>query len=163
MRRSVADDMRLVRDVCDSHSELRAVLRNPTVAKNKKLAIVNALFESRVCQVSICFLRFVLHKNRVVNISGIASRYLEMYRQAENMVLATFTTALPVGDEERQMAMELVKKSSGCDVELVSHVNPAIIGGFAIEYNDRMFDARISTKLAEVRRSFRFNDYEARL
>lgn len=159
----VAKDMRLVNDVCRENRELFVVFANPEVKAAKKKAIMADLFESRVCRETMAFLIFVVRKSRSVNLVGICEAYLELYRESSGIVLSHLTTAQPADSEVRAAAAKAVADHTGKQVELVSKTDASIIGGFALEFDSTMYDARYSSRIAKLRRAFDTNVYESKL
>ena len=159
----VSEDMRLVNLVCNENRELNAVFRNPEIKSSKKLAIVTDIFGSHVCKTTMAFIQFVMHKKRMVNLKGITSSYLDLYRESRGIVLSQITTAQPISDDLRDMAYKVIADYTHKDVELVTKTDPNIIGGLAMEFDNTMYDARISTYLTKLRHAFDENVYESKL
>ena len=139
-QKAVAIDMRLVNAVCTENHELNTVFRNPEVKMSKKVSIVDALFGEHVGKTSLAFLEFVVKKHRSVNLRGISAAYLDLFRESQGIVLSKFTTAEPV-----------------------AKTDPKIIGGFAMEFDNTIYDARLSTRLTKLRQQFEKNIYESKL
>ncbi|MBQ0015961.1 MAG: ATP synthase F1 subunit delta, partial [Bacteroidales bacterium] len=135
----------------------------PIIKQDKKQAIAHELFDAQVSQPTLKFIDFVVQRNRAVHMRGICDAYLTLYREASNITLSNFTTALPVDDATLQAAQTIVQERTGRQVEQQTHIDPKIIGGFAIEFNNKMYDARISTQLAKLRKAFADNAYESKL
>lgn len=163
MQQRVAEDMRLVGSVCNENRILNTVMGNPTIKETKKAAIAVGLFESHVSKLSMAFLSFVVRKRRTVNLRGICEAYLDLYRQANNIVSTRLTTATPASEEVKQLASKAVAACTGRQVELHTVDNPDILGGFALEFDNNMYDARISSALSKLRMAFDDNDYESKL
>ncbi|MBR1849845.1 MAG: ATP synthase F1 subunit delta [Bacteroidales bacterium] len=159
----VADDMRLVSQVCTDSRELNVILANPTVKESKKVAVVEALFEGKVSQTTMLFLSFVVKKNRSVNLKGIGTAYLDIYRESRGIVKTDFVTSTEVQPEVEQMVRELVERHTGKSVELDTKVNASMIGGFTMAFNNNMYDARISTKIQKLRKEYSKNIYKSKL
>ena len=162
-RDEVAADMRLVSSVCKENRVLNTVFNNPTILEAKKRAIVADIFGEKVCRESLAFLNFVVRKNRSVNLRGIADAYLDMYRESKNIILSKLTTAFEVEESVKQEVSKLVGAHTGKTVELESTVDQSIIGGLMVEFNNTMYDGRISSKIARLRREFNKNYYESKL
>ncbi|MBR1517712.1 MAG: ATP synthase F1 subunit delta [Bacteroidales bacterium] len=160
---TVAADMRLVNEVFSENRELHVVFTNPMVKQAKKVAIVAALFDERVSKLSRLFLHFVTKKKRTINLRGISAMYLDMYRESRGIVLADLATSYDVDADVITMVGELVGHVSGKDVEVNAHVDPSIIGGFVVKFDNNMFDTRIRTKIADLRKQFSENEYESKL
>ena len=162
-QKRVWEDMRLVNSVCAENRELNAVFRNPEIKAPKKAAIVDDLFGANVCKTTMSFIHFVVRKNRSVNLKGISASYLDLYRESHNIVLSKFTTATEVDASISETVIQTVARNTGKEVELITKTDPKIIGGFAIEYDNNIYDARLSTKLVKLRQQFDKNVYESKL
>lgn len=159
----VADDMRLVSSVCAENRELSVVFANPVVPIDKKVAIVKDIFGQRVSDASMTFLVFVTRKNRTVNLRGIADAYIEMFREYRGIVLSDLVTHQPIDDVARRMVTQMVADYTGKSVELHDRTDPKMLGCFKLEFDNKMYDARIRTKIRKLRIEFARNDYESKL
>ena len=159
----VSENMRLVNAVCAENRELNAVFRNPEIKAPKKAAIVTDLFEASVCKTTMAFILFVVRKKRSVNLKGISAAYMGLYRESRGIVLSHITTAQPVDEVTRALATKVIADYTHKEVELVAKTDPKIIGGLAMEFDNRMYDARISTYLMKLRHEFGENVYESKL
>jgi len=162
-QREVANDMRLVNEVFVENHQLYVLFGNPVIKQSKKVAIVEDLFSSRISKLTDMFLHFVVRKNRAVNLRGISSMYIDMDRESRGVVLAKMATSYAVDADVVSMVGELVGHASGKDVEVQAVVDPSIIGGFVVTFNNNMFDTRIRTQIASMRKQFSANEYESRL
>ena len=52
---------------------------------------------------------------------------------------------------------------TGRKVELQDRTDARMLGGFKLEFDHNMYDARIRTKIRKLRREFARNDYESKL
>ncbi|MBP3763878.1 MAG: ATP synthase F1 subunit delta [Bacteroidales bacterium] len=159
----VADDMRMVSEVMSENRELAVVLGNPTVKGDKKAAIVDALFGSRVCDTTAAFLRFAVRKNRSVNLRGIGDAYVDMWREYRGVVFSDLVTHQPIDDTARRMVTQMVEDYTGRKVELHDRTDPKMLGGYKLEFDGKMYDARIRTKIRKLRIEFGKNIYESKL
>lgn len=159
----VSEDMRLVNAVCVENRELNAVFRNPEIKAPKKTAIVDDIFSTSVSKTTMAFVHFVVRKNRSVNLKGISGAYLDIYRESRGIVLSKITTAQDVDEETRALATKVIADYTHKEVELVAKTDPKIIGGLSMEFDNMMYDARISTYLMKLRNAFDENVYESKL
>lgn len=159
----VAEDMRLIGEVTSENRELGVVFANPTIRFDKKTAIVQSLFEDKVSAETMAFLRFVVRKNRSVNLQGISNAYMEIYRAAKGIVLSDLVTHQPIDDSAREGVTRLVAEYTGRQVELHDRTDAKMLGGFKLEFDNKMYDARIRTKIRKLRLAFANNEYESKL
>ena len=159
----VADDMRLVGSVMAENHELATIFANPVIKQDKKLAIVRDLFAEHVSEATMAFLLFVVRKNRSVYLRGISDSYLKMYRDEKGIVLSDLVTHQPIDDNARRMVTEMVEAYTGKTVELHDRTDPKMLGSFKLEFDGKMYDARIRTKIRRMRVEFAKNEYESKL
>lgn len=159
----VAEDMRLVGSVMAENHELATVFANPVIRQDKKQAIVRDLFDGRVSEATMAFLLFVVRKNRSVFLRGISEACLGMYRDEKGIVLSDLVTHQPIDDNARRMVTEMVAAYTGKTVELRDRTDPKMLGSFKLEFDGKMYDARIRTKIKRMRVEFAKNDYESKL
>ena len=156
-------DMKLVNEVSTENRELNVVFGNPTVPYERKLAIADELFGGRLCDTTMAFLHFVIRKKRAVNLRGISGAFIVMYREAKGIVLSDLVTHQPIDEVARRMVTEMVEHYTGKTVELHDHTDPKMLGGFKLEFDNKMYDARIRYKIRRMRLAFANNEYESKL
>ena len=159
----VADDMRLIEQTMRDNRQLAVLFGNPTLPYARKERVVEALFGERVCEESRLLIRFVVKRNRSVNLGGIAEAYLPLYRESRGIVLAELRTYQPASDEAQQQVAQKVSAYTGKQVELRSITDPRVLGGFKLEFDHNMYDARLRTKLRKLRIAFAKNEYEKKI
>ena len=159
----VAEDMRLVNQVCAENRQLTVIFANPVIPVDKKVGIITELFNGKVSETSMAFLVFVTKRNRTVNLRGIANAFLEMYREQKGIVVSDLVTHQPIDDVARQLVTRMVAEYTGKTVELHDRTDPQMLGSFKLEFDNKMYDARIRTKIRRLRNEFARNDYESKL
>lgn len=159
----VRHDMELVGQVCDENRELSVVFSNPAIRQDKKKAILHDLFAEHIHQATLAFLDFVVHKRRMLNLKGIAAAYVELYCEQNDIVRADMVTRLPITDEAVVRMAKLVEDYTHKQVELNHTTDHHMLGSFKLTFDNKMYDARIRTKIARLRAEFARNDYESKL
>lgn len=159
----VADDMRLIGNVMADNRELAVVFANPTIRYDKKKAIMEELFGGHVSDETAKFLAFVVHKKRSVSMRGITEAYLEMWRNSRGIVRGDLVTHQETDESAREFVSRLIAEYTGKQVELHTATDPRMLGGFKMEFNHNMYDARLRTKIMKLRKEFAKNDYESKL
>ena len=159
----VAEDMRLVSDVWVENRELNALFANPVIKGEKKVGIVKEIFDGKVSKETLLFLVFVARKNRTIYMRGIADAYVEMWRDYRGIVKSDLVTHQPIDEVARKMVTEMVANYTGKTVELHDRTDPKMLGSFKLEFDGKMYDARIRTKIKRLRVQFAKNDYESKL
>jgi len=52
---------------------------------------------------------------------------------------------------------------TAANVEIETAVNPDLIGGFVIEFADKLYDASVAHKLSKLKKEFTGNQYEKKM
>ena len=139
-----------VRDVM-SDPEVTAVLTNPTIASEKRMALISAaphMFDAEATN----FANLLIESNRVHEVAGIEDEFERLADDAAGRVRATVTTAVELNARDRDRVEEELSKRLGKEIRLKVVVDPRIIGGLKLQYGDRLVDASVSTRLQQLRR-----------
>lgn len=157
-------DIRMMDAVCRSNRDFEMMLRSPVIKGDKKTAIISAVFSNSLSPLTKAFINLMVSKGREANMPEIAAAFIAQYNEMKNIRTVNLTTAAPVSDE---MKNSLVAKVSafmpGSTVSLTAKVDPALIGGFVLETEGKLFDASVRKKLNDIKSSIVDNSYVARM
>ncbi|MDB5269511.1 MAG: synthase subunit delta [Hymenobacter sp.] len=161
---AVKADMDLLSKTMAESRELRLLLRNPIVKHDKKLAILKAIFEGKVSDMTLRFFTILTDKNRESAIEGIGPEFLAQYNVLQGIQSAQVTSATPLTAASRAEMQALVTKQTGhADVQLSEKVDPELIGGFVLRVGDKQIDDSVRTSLRKLRTSLQENSYQQKL
>lgn len=152
--------MKLISEVCAENHILNVIFANPTIKETKKVAIANDLFTGKIDDVTLLFVNFVIRKRRAINLKGIAEAYMDIYRKDKNIVLSELRTAIDVDDETRALISKIIGEYTHKEVELNTITDNKMLGGFCMTFDNNLYDARLRTKIAKLRKEFSKNIYE---
>jgi F-type H+-transporting ATPase subunit delta len=151
----IKNDMVLFEEVVGKNSELEAILKNPIVPLDKKAAILNDVFGSKVHQITQSFLKLVVNKGRAGILFDTAKQFIEQYNHIKGIVTAELTSAIALTDVAKTEVINLVKKELGANEVIVKEkVNENLIGGFILKVGDKQFDASIANGLNKLKKDF---------
>lgn len=156
----VFDDMMLVNTVFEENHILKTVFANPIIKDAKKMAIISDLFIGKIDDITLLFLKFAVRKHRAVNLKGIASAYMDMYRESNNIILSELRTAIDVDDETKDLIRRIVGEYTNKKVDLNTVTDNKMLGGFCVSFDNNLYDARLRTGIAKLRKEFSKNIYE---
>lgn len=150
--KQVADDMELVFNGIASSKELRTILKSPVIKTEKKEAILNDIFKSKIGDVSTNFLQFVVKKNRENFIYDILKRFKELYYLRINRVEAKVLSSVELTELQKDQLQSSLEQYTKKDVTSVFSIDDSIIGGFVVKINDTVLDASIKQQLNKLRK-----------
>jgi F-type H+-transporting ATPase subunit delta len=95
-------------------------------------------------------LKLLADRQRIGYLDSVLERFLELYRDQNQIALATVTSAEALSDDQLANITEQVKSVAGTDkIEINTAVDPALIGGFVLKVGSKVIDASLS---GQVRR-----------
>ncbi|MBI9035182.1 MAG: ATP synthase F1 subunit delta [Bacteroidales bacterium] len=154
----VSADMQLVSSVCAASKELSILLASPIVNEQKKLAVINDIFGAKVDELSSKYLELILKKGREAILVEITEQFVVLYKEYMGIVSLIIKTAVSLEDKERNRIKELIKNATQAnEVELIEQVDPRLIGGVVMAWDDNQIDMSLQRKLKELKRDFDSN------
>ncbi|MBN1339232.1 MAG: ATP synthase F1 subunit delta [Bacteroidales bacterium] len=153
----VKDDMESMLAVCRENKGFTALLRSPVIKTDKKLSILTGIFKNHFSDLSFRFIVLITKKGREYYLQGIAEQYIAMYREHNNIVSATLTSAADVDDKIRDKVTSTLRKYTKAKIELTEEVDPALIGGFILTFGDRQYDASLIRQIKRLKKEFNIN------
>jgi F-type H+-transporting ATPase subunit delta len=147
------------------NSELLAMLKSPVIAPGKKAEVFKALFDGKLEKLSYEFMLLVIRKGRESVLPEIVAEFIAQFRKIRNIVPVKVISAVALDDNAMQSVKKRLLDTGTLNGELLmsNKVNPSIIGGFQIEFEDKLIDASIAHKLDLLRRELRINLYESKI
>lgn len=96
------------------------------------------------------FLALLAENRRLPLLPDIAALYEALRAEAERVVKAKVTSAAALDGAALDQLRAALKRRFGCEVEIATAVDPALIGGLHIDAGDVVIDSSLRTKLARM-------------
>jgi len=130
--------------------ELRQAMASPVLEIAAKKAAITKLFSDQVSPTFLNLLKLLADRQRIGYLNSVLERFLDLYRDQNQIALATVTSAEALSDDQLARITDQVKAVAGTDkVEINAAVDPALIGGFVLKVGSKVIDASLS---GQVRR-----------
>ncbi len=155
----VLEDIKTFQSATENR-EFYNLLKSPIINASKKGNIFKALFGERFDQLSSAFLDLVLRKGREQHLDEIADEFVNQYKELKSITTVTVTTAKPLSEAGLAKIRTKLESSAATNdnIEILTKVNPDIIGGFILEFEDKLFDSSIAHQLESLRKEFNKNE-----
>ena len=160
MVEEISSDMKLVDDTFDNNPELRSTFGSPIVRTDKKAAILKAIFESRVHEITFRYLMLILKKGRELQLDTICSEYVKVYKAYKNIVTLDVYSAQPMEQTAIDKLKAKVAGKTKAEIEVVEHIKPDLIGGRVIRYGDCLLDASIQNSISKLKKQLTDKSYQ---
>lgn len=147
----VEDDLNGIVALLKNDEQFRFLLLSPHVSRDEKLKIVDKLFSDRVTAITMHAIRLILAKRREGEIEWMQSAYIAFRRQHENVLHTVITTSESLANDQRDKVLERLRKATGKEVEPEFRIEPHLIGGIRVAYENYVLDGSLRGELRRLR------------
>ena len=131
---------------------LPEVFRNPTIALDKKRAVLNQLIErTKPRPTTINFLKVLLQNQRLTDLREINQKFAELLDVRAGMVAATVTTARSVSESAQQKLHAKLLAVTGKTVRINFNIDPELIGGLVTRIGSTVYDGSVRNHLQLIK------------
>ena len=151
---SYGEELAQVKDILSREELLRQLLDSPTLALEKKQAMLADL--SKVLELTEGmnkFLGLLLSKGRLCYLGQIEDNYRRLADELSGIMSAKITAAGELDDAQQQAIATLLGKQTGKQVVVTVKVDAELIGGLQAEIGGRLFDGSVKTQLKRIEES----------
>jgi F-type H+-transporting ATPase subunit delta len=161
---TVYKDMQYLQQVVKQSRDFVTLIKSPVIKADKKNAILDAVSKDKVSQMTMGFNRLLVSKGREAVLPEIVNAFIDQYNVIKGIHRVKLTTAVEPSEELKRSITQKMETEAGLgQVELETKVDPAIVGGFILEFNNNKVDASILRDLKDIRKQFMDNHYVQRI
>lgn len=148
------EELAMVNAVLDREELLRQLLESPTLAMDKKAAMLTDLAAALDLSAGMRkFLGLVLSKDRLGYLPQIEDTYRRLADELSGVLRARITAAVELDATQQQAIGASLEKQTGKKVALSVSVDPQLLGGIQAEIGGRLFDGSVRTQLKRIEES----------
>ena len=157
-------DMKYIHAVCNASSEFVNLLRSPIIKADQKNSIINSVTKDKVSLLTNSFTVLLVKKGRERDLPEMATAFIEQYNALKGIHQVSLTTAVAISDDLKQAIEQKIKNETQFKtVELTTHTNEDLIGGFVLSFDNNLIDASIKRDLLDIKKQFLSNEFVAKL
>lgn len=145
--------MKTLADVFVTNGKLQAVVSNPFVAVEDKVAVISAAAQADSKDKTFNdFLKLLIANHRVDMIGSIAKSYVDTYREMNNIKRVEVVSAAPLDKDVEQRIKTLIQsRLNGGSMDFTTRIDPELIGGFVVRIDNEQLDASVRNQLKDLR------------
>ncbi len=152
--------MKAVAATIEGSNELAVMLKNPIINTDKKLKVVEAIFGKDSNNITQTFLTLMVKKGREGYLLDIAKAFIQQYNAHRQLTPVTLTTAVAFDEAFTNQLVEKLKSKTGIkNPQIKVEVDESLIGGFVLQYEDKLYDASVAHKLELLDKEFSQNQF----
>ena len=146
-------DVSLLDSSLRASPELGRFFVSPIVSRDRKMKVTEALFEERVCNTTVRFLRLLVSKRREHLLGAVLGSYRGLRDAQLGILEAHATVALEATDADQEGLGAALKAHFGKDVPLTVDVDGDLVGGVLIQVGDTVYDGSVAGRLKSLRKA----------
>ena len=135
-----------------SDEEFRAFLGHAKIPTAQKLTLIDQALPDLHPLVHNLIALLVI-RGLAGRLPDIEAEYRKLLNEQRGRVQVDVTSAVPLEDAQRQNMTRILGRIVEKEVELVTHVDPAILGGLVLMVEDKLIDGSTRARLNSLRRS----------
>ncbi len=148
---AVGADVDLLRQSLENAPELGRFFHSPIIAREKKKAVVEELFEERLSALTYRLVQLLVDKEREALLGHVLTAYRALVDRKQGIVEVQVRTARPLDEAGRRKLSGAVERMTGRQARLHVAHEPALIGGVVLRVGDTVYDGSVRNQLAALR------------
>lgn len=150
--RQVEADLKSLQGLLDESTELKRMVRSPVFSsEDQGRAIAAVAQKAGLAPLVVNFLKVLARNRRLFAVGDMIRTFLTLAARQRGEVNAEVASAHPLTDEQLSTLKETLRASAGKDVNLITRVDPTLLGGLIVKMGSRMIDSSLRTKLTSLK------------
>lgn len=148
---SVEDDLGGIVALLVNNKKFRSMILSPEVSRDEKRRFIDKLFSDRITATTMSALRLLLEKNREGEIEWVQREFVRLRRKHTNVLFATITSSEALEPDQRKKLVAKFEEITGMTLEPEYRIDPHLIGGVRISYENYVLDGSLRGELRRLR------------
>ncbi|MEU8570897.1 F0F1 ATP synthase subunit delta [Streptomyces pathocidini] len=148
----VEDELFRFGRIVSSSTELRAALTDRSATASAKAGLLHSLLGGRANPVTERLVTRLVTRPRGRSLEGGLDALSKLAAGRRDRMVAVVTSAVPLGDGQRQRLGAVLARIYGRQMHLNLDVDPEVLGGIQVRVGDEVINGTIADRLEEVSR-----------
>ena len=144
-----------VTQILAENKDFVTLLSSPAVSKADKSGMLSAVFDGRTDEYLANFLKILAQNGRISYFDRIVEEFTSLYNQEKNILAVTAVTAVKMSAALQKKLLKKLETVTGKTVMLETKVDPAVLGGVLLRYDNKELDGTVRERLNGLHRAVR--------
>ena len=131
------------------------ILSSPVMEKEVKHNLIKEAFGESLCSFTLNYLDLLIDNDRFDCIFTIKDEFNSLYNEHNGILEVEAIVASEMSWELKARLIARLEKETAKTIRLKTKVDPTILGGIKLQYNNTEVDASVKTKLEDIKQSIR--------
>ena len=147
----ISAHLKTIANLLRKDPNVKEFLVAPQILDQYKRELFTTAFKHLVSEALFSFLILVLEKHRIEYLLAMAEEYERLVKEDQGILQAHVVTARAFDRAFASRLKEGLEKNTGKRIEMISKIDPEIIGGIIVILGNKIIDASIRHQLDELR------------
>jgi F-type H+-transporting ATPase subunit delta len=145
------EDAKALQALLSESEDLKILITSPIIEADKKKAVIQQLLGGQIHPYMLNFLLLLVDRGRIILLPEVCKQYQTLLRQLNQTVLAEVTSAVELTAEQQEaIKQKVMATAQASQVELVTRVDPELLGGVVIKIGSQYIDASLRGQLRRI-------------
>ncbi len=149
---AINEELRQVADIVEGHPQFKTFLEGPSVRTQDKHGLMAKLFKAELNPLTMDYLRLLIDKDRIDHLEPSSTIFQRLVETKRNQVRVEVTTAVPLPADMADRLKRRLDAITSKDTILEPRVDPRIVGGVIVKFEERVIDGSIRTSLTDIKK-----------
>ena len=133
--------------------ELEKFLSSPNLPKDERNRSIRKIFQGRKGgETFASFVEVLFHNGRFGILHDVAAVYKRISDEAQGQAVVTIRSAAPISADDERRIVANVEKIGRFKAEVKKEIDPALIGGAVVRFNNKVLDGSVKNRLALIKK-----------
>ncbi|MBK7587805.1 MAG: ATP synthase F1 subunit delta [Bacteroidetes bacterium] len=154
------NDMVGLKSVFSESRDFVMLMKSPIVKADAKYAVVKSITTGKIDAITEGFIQLIINKGREFFLQEIVNAFITQYKVYNKINEVKLTTAMPLDETiTNHLKAKIATQFQGMTIDLSTHIDESLLGGFVLEANNNIFDASVIRDLNDIKKQFLKNEY----
>lgn len=126
------------------------LLSDPELPKPERLGLLDEAFGGRVHPYTLYFIKLLTERGLAAEIPACFAEYEELWCAANHVLKVKAESAVELDEAQREKLVSRLTERTGRHVVVEYAVNPSLLGGMRLFYDNRQLDDTVRRRLTEI-------------
>ncbi|MEB3337797.1 MAG: ATP synthase F1 subunit delta [Leptolyngbyaceae bacterium] len=147
----ISADVSFLLNLLEGSQDLAEFLASPIANIESKKAVIQQVAGEQLHPFTRNFLMILIDRRRIAFLEGICKQYQALLRQLNQTVLAEVSSTVELTEAQQQTIREkVIAMTAARQVEIVTKLDPDLIGGVIIKVGSQVIDASLRGQLRRI-------------
>ena len=149
---AVAGDLAALSKMIEGSADFQRFIKSPVISRSEQSKAIAAIADkAQLSPLAHKFLGLLAANRRLFALPGIIAGFRDILAERRGQATAQVTSAQPLSDAQTIALIDALKKSVGRSIDIVSKVDPSILGGLIVKVGSSMVDSSLKSKLQRLK------------